>query len=190
MALPGKDHAAMIIECRNCSRKFNLNEGLLRPTGSKVRCTKCGTIFLAVPPDAGRGSSEPDSGGAIRQAALPSGGPESQTGKKKHQRIALSVPVSCIAIDGDGNPLNFYIGLITEVGPADLSIDVFCSTIPDSVLVSFINLDNRDVQIKANVVRYETNPSRKTKIELSLAGTHQEIGDFIAQLVKSYHYAN
>jgi hypothetical protein len=39
-------------------------------------------------------------------------------------------------------------------------------------------------------VRYETNPSRKTKIELSLAGTHQEIGDFIAQLVKSYHYAN
>jgi hypothetical protein len=56
--------------------------------------------------------------------------------------------------------------------------------------VSFINLDNRDVQIKANVAQSETIPSRKTKLELSLTGPQPEIADFIAQLVKSYHYSN
>jgi pimeloyl-ACP methyl ester carboxylesterase len=61
---------------------------------------------------------------------------------------------------------------------------------PFSEKYRVINLDNRDVQIKASVARSETNPSRKTKLELSLAGTHQEIADFIAQLVKSYHYSN
>ena len=39
----------MVIECKHCSRKFNLNENLLRPAGSRVRCSKCGNIFHAYP---------------------------------------------------------------------------------------------------------------------------------------------
>jgi hypothetical protein len=108
---------------------------------------------------------------------------------RKPQRIPLSVPVSCISIDDEERPLNFYIGLITEVGPADLSVEVFCTAVPDSVLVSFINLENRDVQIKANVVASETTAARKTRLELSFAGTQQEATDFVAQLVKAYHYS-
>lgn len=181
----------MIIECSGCSRRFSLNEKLLKPEGSKVRCTKCGAIFIASPPAAGGAGAESADRRAAsnRQEAAPAALGLS-AGKKKHQRISLSVPVSCIAVDGEGNPLNFYIGLITEVGPADLCVEVFCSTVPDCVLVSFINLDNRDVQIRANVVGSETNASRKTKLDLFLAGTPQEVSDFVAQLVKSYHYSN
>lgn len=181
----------MIIECNGCSRKFSLNEKLLKSDGSKVRCTKCGAIFIAVPPGTGGPGAESEDGKGLRnrREAAP-GASDPQASKKKHQRITVSVPVSCIAIDGEGNPLSFYIGLITEVGPAELCIEVFCSTIPDCVLVSFNNLDNRDVQIRANVVGSETDPSRKTKLELFLAGTQQEVSDFIAQLVKSYHYSN
>ncbi len=181
----------MIIECTGCSRKFSLNETLLKPDGSKVRCTKCGAIFIAVRPPAGRLTAESEDRRAAppnRQEASPAAS-DPPAGKKKHQRISLSVPVSCIEVDGEGHPLNFYIGLITEVGPADLCVEVFCSTVPDCVLVSFINLDNRDVQIRANVVGSETNASRKTKLDLFLAGTQQEVSDFIAQLVKSYHYS-
>jgi predicted Zn finger-like uncharacterized protein len=181
----------MVIECNGCSRKFNLKDGLLKPEGSKVRCTKCGTIFIAVPPAAADRTPESESSCDVPNRQAPAAGEtESRPVTKKPQRIALSVPVSCISIDGEDRPLNFYIGLITEVGPADLCVEVFCSMVPDLVLVSFINLENRDVQIKATVVRSETTPSRKTKLELSLMGTHQETTDFIAQLVKSYHYSN
>lgn len=181
----------MIIECSSCSRKFSLDEHRLKPAGSRVRCTKCGAIFTAVPPAAGEpGPASGKSDAPPSRAAAAAAGPESQPGKKKTHRIALSVPVSCIAVDGEGNPLNFYIGLITEVGPTDLSVEVYCSAVPESMLVSFINLDNRDVQIKGEVLRFETSPSRKTKLELSLSGTPQEVADYIAQLVKSYHYSN
>jgi predicted Zn finger-like uncharacterized protein len=181
----------MVIECNGCTRKFNLNEDRLKPDGSKVRCTKCGNIFLAVPPAAGRRPSEFQTGSKIQdRPASAAGGTEPQTGKKKHQRIALSVPVSCISIDAEGHPLNFYIGLITEVGPAELGLDVFCSSVPDGVLVSFINLDNHDVQIRGNVVGSDTNGAGKTRLQLALAGSPPEISDFVAQLVKSYHYAN
>ena len=40
----------MIITCQQCETSFNLDEGLLKPAGSKVRCSKCKHIFTAYPP--------------------------------------------------------------------------------------------------------------------------------------------
>lgn len=39
----------MIITCNECNTPFNLNESLLKQTGSKVRCSKCKNVFLAYP---------------------------------------------------------------------------------------------------------------------------------------------
>ena len=40
----------MIINCNNCNSSFNLDEKHLKPTGSKVRCSKCKNVFVAYPP--------------------------------------------------------------------------------------------------------------------------------------------
>ena len=42
----------MYIECQQCDTTFRLDESLLKPTGSKVRCSQCGHIFVALPPAA------------------------------------------------------------------------------------------------------------------------------------------
>jgi predicted Zn finger-like uncharacterized protein len=39
----------MIIACEECQTKFNLEEGLLKETGSKVRCSNCKHVFTAFP---------------------------------------------------------------------------------------------------------------------------------------------
>lgn len=39
----------MIITCKECGTDFNLDENLLKESGSKVRCTKCKNIFVAYP---------------------------------------------------------------------------------------------------------------------------------------------
>jgi pilus assembly protein FimV len=41
----------MIITCKECNTRFNLDENLLKPTGSKVRCSKCNEVFTAYPPE-------------------------------------------------------------------------------------------------------------------------------------------
>ena len=38
----------MIIQCENCKRKFKVDPGRIKPEGSKVRCSKCGHIFMAM----------------------------------------------------------------------------------------------------------------------------------------------
>ena len=40
----------MIITCNKCNSSFNLDEHLLKQTGSKVRCSICKDIFVAYPP--------------------------------------------------------------------------------------------------------------------------------------------
>lgn len=41
----------MIIECGSCQSKYNLDEGLLKSGGSKVRCSVCKNVFIAYPPE-------------------------------------------------------------------------------------------------------------------------------------------
>ena len=40
----------MIITCKACNTSFNLDENLLKPGGSKVRCSKCKKVLIAYPP--------------------------------------------------------------------------------------------------------------------------------------------
>ncbi|UCF56696.1 MAG: zinc-ribbon domain-containing protein [Deltaproteobacteria bacterium] len=40
----------MIIECKGCGSKFNLDETLLKVGGSKVRCSICKHVFITYPP--------------------------------------------------------------------------------------------------------------------------------------------
>src|SRR5210317_663576 len=39
----------MIITCKECNSSFNVDDGLITETGSKVRCSKCENIFVAYP---------------------------------------------------------------------------------------------------------------------------------------------
>ena len=39
----------MIITCKECNSSFNVDDGLIKETGSKVRCSKCENIFVAYP---------------------------------------------------------------------------------------------------------------------------------------------
>ncbi len=80
----------MILTCQNCSTSFRLDESLLKPSGSKVRCSRCKHIWrarppavtMAAPPDAegSEGPSAPEAAaglaaGAGMAAALAGGDP-------------------------------------------------------------------------------------------------------------------
>ena len=65
---------AMIITCENCETSFNLNEKLLKPTGSKVRCSRCKHMFTAYPP------APPEVEQALAETGVPEGIEETAQG--------------------------------------------------------------------------------------------------------------
>lgn len=40
----------MIVQCDACNAKFKLDDAKVKPTGVKVRCTKCQNVFVVTPP--------------------------------------------------------------------------------------------------------------------------------------------
>src|SRR5512134_1796546 len=49
----------MIVTCEGCETNFHVDDRLIRPTGSRVRCSKCRQIFFAYPPQAAAEAEEP-----------------------------------------------------------------------------------------------------------------------------------
>jgi predicted Zn finger-like uncharacterized protein len=39
----------MILTCEKCATSFNFDESLIKPSGSKVRCSKCRHVFIVHP---------------------------------------------------------------------------------------------------------------------------------------------
>ncbi len=40
----------MIITCQECESSFNINDEMIKETGSKVKCSKCENVFVVYPP--------------------------------------------------------------------------------------------------------------------------------------------
>ncbi len=180
----------MIIECKNCLKKFNLNETLLKPNGSRVRCTKCGDIFLALRPSLGNNENRLPTENEMNTKEVSNDKTDKPSiDQRMHHRIQVSVPASCISTDAEGNPIDFNIGRITDVSKEGLAIEIFCSSSFEFNSVSFISLDDKEVQIRGKVVHAKKNARGKMKIGLSLIGTSKEISDFVSQLVRYHHYA-
>jgi hypothetical protein len=94
--------------------------------------------------------------------------------------------VLCDGLDLDGNPHDLHIGVIKEVSHGGLAIELFSSPIREQVALSFIDLENRDVQIKAKVVHSRIEDSFKTRVGLSLKGLPMEIEHFVDQVMKTH----
>ena len=108
--------------------------------------------------------------------------------KRKQPRMPVSIPVLCDALDLEGNPHDIYIGAIKEVSQTGLAIELLGSPVFEQVSLSFINVENRDVQIKAKVVHSRAGDSFKTRVGLSLAGSAIEIDQFVSQVIKTNHF--
>ena len=50
----------MIIQCERCNRKFKIDDSLIKPPGSRVRCSKCGNTFFVEKKQYGESKSPPE----------------------------------------------------------------------------------------------------------------------------------
>jgi predicted Zn finger-like uncharacterized protein len=179
----------MVIECKSCSRRFNLDENLLKPTGSRVRCSKCGTIFHAcsAPIDSHLNPTRKADGMAEDPDQGQSAAPFFE--KRKYLRVPVSIPMLCDVLDFEGNPSDIHVGAIKEVSKAGLAIELFTGPTSGQVSLSFIDVENSEVQIVARVVHSRIK-SFMTWIGLSFAGSPMEIEHFVTQAMKTHQMSS
>jgi predicted Zn finger-like uncharacterized protein len=179
----------MIVECKFCSRKFRLQDCLLKPSGCRVRCSKCETIFRAFPEPSGSSRDPFFEKAGVAQDMVEGEIAAAFSEKRAHPRLMVSIPVICDGLDIEGNPHDLHLGAITDVSRGGLGIELFSSPVSDQVAVSFINGEDRDVRVQAEVVHSRMDGCFKTRVGLSLMGLPLEVDQFITQVMKT-HYSS
>ena len=62
----------MIITCKSCGARYEINEDLVKPEGSRVRCTRCDTVFTAYRQEGSEAAPvEEESAGAMESVEEP-----------------------------------------------------------------------------------------------------------------------
>jgi predicted Zn finger-like uncharacterized protein len=173
--------AQMVIECKACSKRFRLDETLLKSSGSRVRCSKCGEVFKAYPAET---STIPE---VVSEIPTHSEGTRPIAEKRNSHRIPVSIPALCNSMDSDGHLLDLHIGVIKEVSQTGVAIDLFHSSISEVISLSFIGIDNKDVQINGKVRHFKPTHSGKMRFGVSLQGSPFDIKQFVSQAVRTYH---
>lgn len=176
----------MVIECKYCSRRFKLNELLLKPSGSKVRCSRCNAVFNAFPP-LQRKSPNPEAEG---QRSAPAPPPNAEVSmrleRRKHPRLPVSIPVLCDVLDSDGKAKDFQLGAIKDISKGGVKVELFSRLASGEVSLFFLNAENQGVQVRANVVHSKIQDSLKARSGLLLSGLPSEIAHFVTQVINTH----
>jgi hypothetical protein len=108
--------------------------------------------------------------------------------KRKYPRISLSVPVSCVSIAENGSPLNFNMGVVKDVSQSGVALEVYCELASDMVLLSFVDVAGKTIELRGKAVYSKKNDSGSIKVGVSLLGEPRENIDFVKGLVRFHHY--
>jgi len=108
--------------------------------------------------------------------------------KRKHPRISVSVPVSCVSIDQEGRPLNFNMGVVKDVSQSGVALEVYCELVSDLVLLSFVDAGGKTLELQGKAVYSKKSNSGTIKLGVLLLGKLPENIDFVKRLVRFHHY--
>lgn len=108
--------------------------------------------------------------------------------KRRHSRIPVSVPISCISIDADGTHLNFNMGVVKDVSQSGMALEVLSEVTSDHMVLTFIAMDNQTLEINGKVMHSRKTPTGAVMVGVSLLGTPAENLEFVKHLVRFHHY--
>jgi PilZ domain len=108
--------------------------------------------------------------------------------KRKHSRVQICVPISCVSIDEEAMPLDQNMGIIRDVSQTGVGIEAHNDVRSDRLILTFVDLDKRIAEVEGKVVFSKKAASGTYKIGLSLQGDQSEILGFVKKLIRFHHY--
>ena len=152
----------MIIPCESCQSTFQLDSSIVKPTGSMVRCSKCGEIFKAYPPD--------------------------WVDRRKYARIKTQNLISHFSFD-EGGALNAQgIGRAMDVSQGGILIETPQPIESEMLSLMAVDLDGNLIEIKGRLMHSNRASSGMYLAGISFVGSDWQVSNFVVKLVKGYNY--
>ena len=108
--------------------------------------------------------------------------------KRKHARIPICVPISCVSIDSESMPLDQNMGIIRDVSQTGVRIEANNGVCSDRLILTFVDLNKNIAEVTWKVVFSQKATSGTYIIGVLLQEKHLEIIEFVKKLVLFHHY--
>ena len=150
----------MIIPCKSCQSTFRLKSKLVKPTGSRVRCSKCSDVFKVFPPG--------------------------WENRRKHKRLKTRNLIYHVSYDMRGRLISQGLSKVLNISRGGMLLE---SPEPiESGLISLMatSVKNNLIEIDGNLVYCRKTSTGRYHSGVSFIGKEEEIAVFVAKLIKEY----
>ncbi len=152
----------MIITCKSCQSRFRLNVKLLNPTGSKVRCTKCRSVFKVLPPVI--------------------------VNRRKHPRIKTRNLISHVTVDENGEWISQGLSKAVDISKGGILLETPHSIESGLILLMAVDVNDRFFEIKGERVYCKKAATGLYLSGIKFVDTRERVVDFAVKLIKEYNH--
>jgi predicted Zn finger-like uncharacterized protein len=152
----------MIIRCESCQSTFMLDSSLVKPTGSKVRCSKCGKTFKVYPPQ----SIE----------------------RRKHPRVKTSNLISYYSFNETGKLISHGLGVTADISKGGMLLETPCFVESGPIVLTAIDWEKNLVQVKGKLIYSVKQATEMYRCGIEFVGINERVADFIVNLIKNHSY--
>jgi predicted Zn finger-like uncharacterized protein len=152
----------MRITCGSCHSQYKLDRNRLRPTGSLVRCSKCGKVFKAYP--------------------------VLSSNRRKHKRIKTQNLISYFSFDDKGKLISHGLGIALDVSRGGILLETPNPVKSGLLLLTATDKEKNFIEVKSKLI-YSKKTSLGTYLcGIEFMGINERITNFITKLVKEYNF--
>ena len=108
--------------------------------------------------------------------------------KRRCARVPVCVPVSCTSFDSRQQSSSQNKGIVKDVSQTGLRIEAGSDLRSEKLKLAFVDANKAVVEIIGKVVFSQKTTAGMYKIGVQLQGNKPDIIQFVAKLVRFYHY--
>ena len=152
----------MIITCKSCQTLFRVDDSLVKPGGTKVKCNKCRQVFTAFPPN--------------------------PANRRKHPRIKTRNLISHFTVDEDGKLISQGLSKAKDISKGGLLLETPHPIESGKLSLMAIDLDNKFIEIEGELVYCKKADSGMYHSGVKFVGTNEQVANFVVRLIKEYSH--
>ena len=152
----------MIIPCKSCHSFFRLDSRLLKPTGSKARCSICQEVFKVYPPV--------------------------EANRRKHQRVKTRNLISYLSFDKTGKLISNGLGIALDVSQGGILLETPYAIKTGLIVLATTDRENHLFEVKGKLIHSTKASNGLYHSGIEIIGIDARVKAFITKLVKEYNY--
>ena len=152
----------MIVPCESCHSKFVLDSSLVKPTGTRVRCSKCLGVFNVFPPPVDN--------------------------RRKTPRVKTQNLISYFTYNEIGKLISHGLGIALDISKGGILLETPYPMESGLLVLNATDRNKNSIEVKGKLVYSKATTMGTYLCGIEFMGVNERIRNFITKLIKEYHF--